>query len=106
MRPTPIAAGRRDRDDHRSGLFGAELRRAGRRRNKLVIYYHGGGFICGSPRSHRVIASNLARASGVAVLWVAYRLAPEHPAPTAHDDAFAAYQWALDEGYSKRRRWR
>jgi acetyl esterase/lipase len=68
-------------------------------RSKLVIYYHGGGFMMGSPRSHRVIASNLARSTGAAVLSVAYRLAPEHPAPTAHDDAFAAYEWALNEGF-------
>ena len=67
---------------------------------KLVIYYHGGGFFIGSPRSHRVIASNLARASGAAVLSVDYRLAPEHPAPAAHDDAVAAYKWALDAGYA------
>lgn len=83
------------------GPFGAELLTTpGADRNKLVIYYHGGGFMMGSPRSHRVIASNLARATGVAVLSVAYRLAPEHPAPTAHEDAFAAYQWALDEGFA------
>ncbi len=67
---------------------------------RLVIYYHGGGFFFGSPRSHRVIASNLARVSGAAVLSVDYRLAPEHPAPAAHDDAFAAYKWALDKGYA------
>lgn len=82
------------------GPFGAELLTTpGADRNKLVIYYHGGGFMMGSLRSHRVIASNLARATSVAVLSVAYRLAPEHPAPIAHDDAFAAYQWALDEGF-------
>ena len=68
--------------------------------NTLLIYYHGGGFLFGSPRSHRVITSNLARTTGSPVLSVDYRLAPEHPAPTAHDDAFAAYQWALDQGYS------
>jgi acetyl esterase/lipase len=67
---------------------------------KLLVYYHGGGFFIGSPRSHRVIASNLARTSGAAVLSVDYRLAPENPAPTAHNDAYAAYQWALETGYA------
>lgn len=66
---------------------------------KLVIYYHGGGFLFGSVNSHRVIASNLARASGATVLSVDYRLAPEHPAPIAHQDALAAYRWALNKGY-------
>lgn len=52
---------------------------------KLAIYAHGGGWVFGSPRSHRVIASNLARASGITVLSIQYRCAPEHPAPAAHD---------------------
>lgn len=67
--------------------------------DKLILYVHGGGWLFGSPRSHRVITSNLARASGISVLSVQYRLAPEHPAPTAHDDVFAAYGWVLAQGY-------
>ncbi len=66
---------------------------------RLTIYYHGGGFFFGSSRSHRVIATNLARAGKCRVLAADYRLAPENPSPAAHDDAFAAYQWALDQGY-------
>lgn len=82
------------------GPFGAEMiRMSDTKPGKLVIYYHGGGFLFGSPRSHRVITSNLARASGATVLSVDYRLAPEHAAPTAHDDAYDAYKWALENGY-------
>jgi acetyl esterase/lipase len=66
---------------------------------RLITYYHGGGFVFGSSRSHRVVAANLARAAGVAVLAADYRLAPESPAPAAHDDAYAAFMWALDNGY-------
>ena len=73
------------------------------RAGRLVIFYHGGGFFFGSSRTHRVVASNLARASGSAVLIPDYRLAPEHPAPAAHDDAFAVYRWALDQGYAPSR---
>lgn len=75
------------------------IRLPGGNDRRLVIYYHGGGFLFGSPRSHRTIATHLARTSGAAVLSVDYRLAPEHPAPTAHDDAYAAYLWALSHGY-------
>lgn len=87
-----------------AGPAGGDLIRLGESDDKrLVIYFHGGGFLFGSSRSHRVVASNLARASGCAVLAADYRLAPEHPAPTAHDDAFAVYRWALDRGYAPER---
>jgi epsilon-lactone hydrolase len=66
---------------------------------KLIIYYHGGGFFFGSSRSHRTITSHLASVSGSVVLSIDYRLAPEYPAPTAHDDCFAAYRWALEQGF-------
>jgi epsilon-lactone hydrolase len=66
---------------------------AGGDASRLIIFYHGGGYFFGSSRTHRVIASNLARAAGSAVLVPDYRLAPENPAPAAHDDAFAVYQW-------------
>ena len=73
---------------------------AGGDASRLIILYHGGGFFFGSSRTHRVIASNLARAAGCSVLTPDYRLAPENPAPAAHDDAFAVYQWALKQGYA------
>jgi epsilon-lactone hydrolase len=73
---------------------------AGGDASRLIIFYHGGGFFIGSSRTHRSIASNLARATGNAVLVPDYRLAPENPAPAAHDDAFAVYQWALKQGYA------
>ena len=73
---------------------------AGGDASRLIIFYHGGGFLLGSGRTHRVVASNLARAAGCAVLAPDYRLAPENPAPAAHDDAFGVYQWALNQGYA------
>jgi monoterpene epsilon-lactone hydrolase len=73
---------------------------AGGDASRLIILYHGGGFFMGSSRTHRVVASNLARAAGSAILTPDYRLAPENPAPAAHDDAFAVYEWALQHGYA------
>jgi epsilon-lactone hydrolase len=66
---------------------------------RLIVYYHGGGFLFGSPRSHRAITSHLALFSALPVLSIDYRLAPEYPAPAAHDDCFAAYQWAQGQGF-------
>jgi epsilon-lactone hydrolase len=68
--------------------------------SRIIIFYHGGGFFFFSARTHRVITTRLARASGCAVLVPDYHLAPENPAPAAHDDAFSIYQWALSQGYS------
>src|SRR5260370_7087430 len=73
---------------------------AGGDASRLIIFYHGGGFFFGSSHTHRVITSNLARAAGSAVLVPDYRLAPEHPAPTPHDAAFAVYQSALKHRYA------
>lgn len=84
-----------------SGPVGGDLIRYPNSNDKcLIIHFHGGGFLFGSSRSHRVVAANLARASGVAVLAADYRLAPEHPAPAAHDDALAVYKWALEQGFA------
>jgi acetyl esterase/lipase len=59
-----------------------------------LVYYHGGGWIIGDIDSHQAHAIRIANRSGVAVLNVDYRLAPEHPFPQGVDDAIAAVQWA------------
>ncbi|MGH8455905.1 MAG: alpha/beta hydrolase [Stenotrophobium sp.] len=64
-----------------------------------VLYLHGGGYILGSPATHRAITASLARATGLKVHVPAYRLAPEHPYPAALDDALASYRWLLDNGH-------
>jgi acetyl esterase len=59
-----------------------------------------GGFVLGDLDSHDSICRWLARTADVAVLAVAYRRAPEHPAPAAIEDAVSAFSWAgqrLDE---------
>lgn len=100
MEPTPVAEGLTIEPVEIAGNACEILRPEGAG-DGLVIYFHGGGFMFGSPRSHRVIASNLARASGMTVLSAQYRMAPEHPFPAAHDDAFAVWQWALAQGHSR-----
>ena len=65
---------------------------AGAREDAVLLYLHGGGYVIGSPRSHRHLAESLARSAGIACLLPDYRLAPEHPFPAAVDDALAAYR--------------
>ena len=62
----------------------------------LLVYYHGGGWVQGSIATHDATCRLLAHRSGVRILSVDYRLAPEHPYPAAADDAVAAYAWAAD----------
>ena len=68
------------------------------RSGAAVVYFHGGGYVIGSPRSHRHLAAAIGQASHASVLLPDYRLAPEHPFPAAVDDAIAAYRWLLGRG--------
>ena len=61
----------------------------------LLVYYHGGGFVFGDLDGFDPFCRLLCRDGGTHVLSVDYRLAPEHKAPAALDDALAAYRWAL-----------
>lgn len=58
----------------------------------VVIWFHGGGWVIGSLDSHDALCRELAARSGVVVVSVDYRLAPEHPFPAAHRDAAAAVE--------------
>jgi acetyl esterase len=62
----------------------------------LLVYFHGGGWVQGSVATHDAGCRLLAHLSGVRVLSVDYRLAPEHPYPAAAQDAISAYAWAAD----------
>lgn len=65
---------------------------------KVILYFHGGGFVSGSCAIYRDLAARLSAVSGAAVLTVGYRLAPEHPYPAANEDCLAAYRWLLEQG--------
>ncbi|MEL6913398.1 MAG: alpha/beta hydrolase fold domain-containing protein [Pseudomonadota bacterium] len=62
---------------------------------RRLLYIHGGGFVLGTPRTHLVLLTHLARAANAAILAPAYRLAPEHPFPAAPEDVEAAADAAL-----------
>jgi acetyl esterase/lipase len=65
---------------------------------RALVYFHGGAYNAGSIGSHRSLCTQLARASGVRVLSVDYRLAPEHPFPAAVEDAVAAARFVWKQG--------
>jgi len=64
----------------------------------VIEYLHGGGFMAGSPASHRDLAWRLSRASGQRVLMVDYRLTPDFVWPDQLDDARAVYRALLERG--------
>ncbi|GHH88712.1 alpha/beta hydrolase [Streptomyces sulfonofaciens] len=68
---------------------------AGRLPTALVVHLHGGGMIAGSIDGYDQVCRRYAVDAGVAVLAVAYRLAPEFPFPTPVEDCVAAVEWAV-----------
>ncbi len=74
----------------------------GTRNDRVLLYFHGGGYVLGSMRTHRVMLAHVSRAAQARVLGLEYRLAPECPFPAAVNDAVAAYRWLLDNGTSPR----
>lgn len=62
----------------------------------LLVFYHGGGWVIGDLDSHDALCRLVCRDAGVHVLAIDYRLAPEHKAPAAVDDCYAAYLWARE----------
>jgi acetyl esterase len=61
-----------------------------------LVYYHGGGFVAGDLESYDTLLRALANRGRCLVVSVAYRLAPEHPYPSANDDAWAALTWVAE----------
>lgn len=62
----------------------------------LTVFFHGGGWVLGTLETHDSTCRALAEESGSGLLSIGYRLAPEHPYPTAVEDCFAATRWASD----------
>ena len=60
-------------------------------RGGLIIYLHGGGYVCGTREYAKGFASVLSAECGMKVVSVEYRLAPEDPFPAALEDAYNAY---------------
>jgi acetyl esterase/lipase len=67
-----------------------------------LLYLHGGAWVVHLPATYLRLAGELSALTGMRVLLVDYRLAPEHPFPAAIDDCLAVYRWLIEQGYGAR----
>lgn len=66
----------------------------------VVVYYHGGGWVIANKNVYDGGARALSKLANAVVVSVDYRLGPENKFPAAHDDAYAAYEWAVKNAAS------
>lgn len=69
------------------------------RSGKVILYFHGGGFVACGLRTHRRMIARISRAAGVPALSVAYRMPPRVTIETTLEDCLNAYRWLLEQGY-------
>lgn len=69
------------------------------KKDRALIYFHGGGYAMGSIDTHFELMGRLSRHCQARVLGVDYRLAPEHAFPCAIEDALKSYLGLLAQGF-------
>ncbi|MFX0136634.1 MAG: alpha/beta hydrolase [Candidatus Hodarchaeota archaeon] len=67
-------------------------------KERIILFFHGGGHIIGSINSHRLFTTKLGRITKMRVLSINYRLAPENPYPAPLEDCVSAYKYLLSTG--------
>jgi len=61
-----------------------------------VVHLHGGGMIMGSVDLYDRLVAGYVAETGIPMLAVDYRVAPEHPHPTPVEDSYAGLRWLVD----------
>jgi acetyl esterase/lipase len=97
LRPPSFAPGVSVRPATLRGIDGETVVAKHGRPIGTLLYLHGGGYFCCSPRDYRSLTQGFAR-RGFEVFAPAYRLAPRHPFPVALEDARAAYGALAERG--------
>lgn len=62
----------------------------------VIAFFHGGGWVLSSVDGHDTLARRIASRTGMLVVSVEYRLAPEFPFPAPHDDCWAVTAWLAE----------
>lgn len=66
---------------------------------RILLCFHGGGFVCGSPELHRKMFAHMAKAVGCKAIIVDYTRTPDNPHPGIVNQCTAVYAALLDQGY-------
>lgn len=90
VRPLTVSIGGKTPRSLRARLYRPVIHREPQ---PVVVFFHGGGWVLGSIDTHDKMARSLAFHSGLPVLAVDYRLAPEVPFPGPLEDAYATLEW-------------
>ena len=69
-------------------------------KNNCILYFHGGGYVAGSPETHKNFLADLCEKSKINIYAIDYSLAPEKPYPAALNDAIASYEALIKIGYN------
>ncbi len=75
------------------------LGRRAKPENGVLLYFHGGAYFAGSPRTHSAMVARLSGYAGIPAYLPDYRLTPEAPFPAAFEDALAAWDGLVAKGY-------
>jgi monoterpene epsilon-lactone hydrolase len=84
------------------GVGAVEVEIEGTDAANVILYFHGGVYVIGSAATSVALVGDLARRTGARAVTLDYRLAPEHPYPSAVEDAQAAYEGLLGQGLDPR----
>ncbi len=68
--------------------------------SSAIIYIHGGWFIAGGYETHDAVVRKLANKTGSVVIFIDYRLAPEHPFPAGLNDCIDGINWVFKNAES------
>jgi acetyl esterase len=68
--------------------------------SSAIIYIHGGWFIAGGYETHDAVVRKLANKTGSVVIFIDYRLAPEHPFPAGLNDSLDSIKWVIENAES------
>ena len=66
---------------------------------KCILYFHGGGYVAGSPETHQNMLLSLSHLSSIQIFAIDYSLSPESTFPQAINDALKSYYALLEKGF-------